>query len=310
MIGDIHGYADELVQLLEMLGYTETGGCFRNPTHRVVFCGDFIDRGPQIRDTVNIVRNMVRYESAYAAMGNHEFNAIAYHTRHPEQPDNWCRPHSVRNTIQHQATLDQLNEQELSETLDWFRELPIAVDLGVVRVVHACWDVSQISLLEKALSEKDRFNASFVAEAADPNHPVGEAIERVLKGPEVLLPDGMTVTDREGQTRRRVRVRWFDSPDEHSLGSYVFPDVPGLRNLPVPTKAGSNPYPSDAPPLFIGHYWLNDGQELMLRPNLACLDLSVAKQGMLCAYRFNGESVLNRNSFFKVPARDNAFYES
>jgi hypothetical protein len=243
-------------------------------------------------------------------MGNHEFNAIAYHTPHPDQPGNWCRPHSIRNTKQHQATLDQFNDQELSETLDWFRELPIAVDLGEIRVVHACWDVSQIALLENALLEGDRFNAPFVAEAADPNHPFGEAIERVLKGPEVLLPDGVTVTDREGHVRRRVRIRWFDSPNGHSLGSYAFPDVPWLRNVPVPTAASSNPYPSDAPPLFIGHYWLHGGHELILRPNLACLDLSVAKQGMLCAYRFNGETVLNRNSFVKVPARDNSVHES
>ena len=304
MIGDIHGYADELVQLLEMLGYTETRGCFRHQTRRAVFCGDLIDRGPQIRDTVKIIRNMVRHESACAVMGNHEFNAIAYHTPHPYQPGRWCRAHSIRNTKQHQATLEQFSDQELSEILDWFRELPIAIDLGDVRVVHACWDMSQIAILENAQPAGDRFNAAFVAEAVDPMHPFGKAIERVLKGPEVLLPGSMTVTDREGHARRRVRVRWFDSPDEHSLGSYIFPDVPGLRDVPVPNVAASVPYSSDAPPLFIGHYWLRNDDQLIMRPNLACVDLSVAKQGMLCAYRFNGETVLNRKSFVKIPARD------
>ena len=59
-IGDIHGHYDELVVLLKKLGYEERGGAFRYPgdERTVVFLGDYIDRGSQVRETVNLVRAM------------------------------------------------------------------------------------------------------------------------------------------------------------------------------------------------------------------------------------------------------------
>ena len=56
LIGDIHGYADELVQLLETLGYKKVNGVYRHPDRKVIFLGDFIDRGPKIRQVLEIVR--------------------------------------------------------------------------------------------------------------------------------------------------------------------------------------------------------------------------------------------------------------
>ena len=84
IIGDIHGHADELVTLLGRLGYTEQQSCFRHPSRKVIFCGDFVDRGPHIPDVVRIARAMVEQDAALAVMGNHEFNALAFHTPHPE----------------------------------------------------------------------------------------------------------------------------------------------------------------------------------------------------------------------------------
>ena len=77
LIGDIHGHAAELVQLLETLGYSRRGGLYRHPERRIIFLGDFIDRGPQIRQVLEIVRPMIESESALAVMGNHELNALA-----------------------------------------------------------------------------------------------------------------------------------------------------------------------------------------------------------------------------------------
>ena len=44
LIGDIHGHADELVQLLELLDYEKAQGSYRHPDRKVIFLGDFIDR--------------------------------------------------------------------------------------------------------------------------------------------------------------------------------------------------------------------------------------------------------------------------
>src|SRR5450755_4728330 len=125
LIGDIHGHADELVQLLEALGYQKAQGAYRHPERKVIFLGDFIDRGPKIRQVLEIVRPMIEGGHALAVMGNHELNALAYHTEDPDSPGKYLRLHSSKNEEQHQQTLEQLNNpQELRSYLDWFRTLP------------------------------------------------------------------------------------------------------------------------------------------------------------------------------------------
>ena len=100
VIGDVHGHAAELTILLKRMGYQETNGVLRHPEgRRVVFLGDFIDRGPEIRRTLEIVRGMVEAGSALVVMGNHELNALHYTTPDPvlreeDGGPKWLRSHS------------------------------------------------------------------------------------------------------------------------------------------------------------------------------------------------------------------------
>lgn len=81
VIGDIHGHADELDGLLSTLGYERRNGCHAHPEGRTVFfLGDYIDRGPKIREVLHTVRAMVEGGSALAILGNHEINALRFHT--------------------------------------------------------------------------------------------------------------------------------------------------------------------------------------------------------------------------------------
>jgi hypothetical protein len=76
IIGDIHGHSDTLEVLLRKLGYVRKFGVYQHPDKRqVAFVGDFIDRGPKIREALHIVRAMVLSGNAIAVMGNHESNA-------------------------------------------------------------------------------------------------------------------------------------------------------------------------------------------------------------------------------------------
>jgi hypothetical protein len=71
------------------------------------------------------------------------------------------------------------------------------------------------------------------------------------------------------------------------------------RKLPAePVDAAVSPgYPHSAPPVFIGHYWLNGTPQPAAR-NVACVDYSVAKKGgKLVAYRWDGETVLSADKF-------------
>ena len=106
VIPDIHGQVHKLTARLLSLGYSKRGGAWRHtdPQRMCLFLGDFIDRGPANGAVIDIVRRMVDAGTALAIMGNHELNAIHFHTQDPEigMP---LRPHSQKNTIQHAAFL-------------------------------------------------------------------------------------------------------------------------------------------------------------------------------------------------------------
>ncbi len=81
IIGDVHGCAAELMQLLEKLGYgvrlAGNGADRRALTQapgrrRAVFVGDFVDRGPASPDVMRIVMAMVAQGQALAVIGNHD----------------------------------------------------------------------------------------------------------------------------------------------------------------------------------------------------------------------------------------------
>lgn len=87
IIGDVHGCASELEQLLELLGYESVTA--ENPSvvsgertyrhsqgRRVVFVGDLVDRGPRILDVVRIAAGMIRFGSALCVPGNHDVKLL------------------------------------------------------------------------------------------------------------------------------------------------------------------------------------------------------------------------------------------
>ena len=99
IIGDIHGHADALVTLLRKLGYREQQRAWKHPGRTAIFVGDFIDRGPGQLETVNLVRSMVEAGAALAVMGNHEFNAIAWNTPHPDLAGEYLRRRNAKNHV-------------------------------------------------------------------------------------------------------------------------------------------------------------------------------------------------------------------
>lgn len=70
VIGDVHGCADELEELLERLPLTESS--------RIVFVGDYIDRGPSSRRVVEQVIELSQRHHVHALMGNHESSLIEF----------------------------------------------------------------------------------------------------------------------------------------------------------------------------------------------------------------------------------------
>lgn len=297
LIGDIHGYASKLEALLAKLGYVRYGLGWRPPDgHMAVFVGDLIDRGPQQRRVLEIVRSMVKEGFAHAILGNHEFNAIGFALKDPENPDRHLRPRSDKKRLQHAEFLRQVGEDsELHhELVNWFRELPPALDLGGLRVVHAWWHQPYVDLIQERLDGRP-MSDEFIVAACRKGSPEWVAMEGLSKGLELELPEGCSFFDHSGVERREARARWWMEDPRH----YRDVAIVGGESHRIPEHPLPDDYlgrPVDDVPVFIGHYWMS-GEPSVMSPKVACLDWGAAKDGPLVAYRWKGEQVLDDRNF-------------
>lgn len=86
IIGDVHGCYDELLELLELLGYVhasddgkseEPDDVWRHPAgRRVIFVGDLVDRGPGVTQVVRLAMRMMAAGQAFWAPGNHDIKLM------------------------------------------------------------------------------------------------------------------------------------------------------------------------------------------------------------------------------------------
>lgn len=301
LIGDIHGCAHSLEHLLDSLGYRLHGGVWRHPRRMALFLGDIIDRGPRIREALHLVHAMVETGQAHCLMGNHEFNALGWHTPLASVPGAYVRPHTSRHGRQLQETLEQFAQHpdELREFLAWFAGLPLFLDAQRFRVVHACWDDAVIATLRQHYPA-GRVDAAFWQAAGEPGSFAARACSRLLCGTDMRLPDGLTLTGDDGYTRAHFRTKfWADAP--HTYGDIVFqPDALPEHVARTPLTAQQKDqllrYGAEQPLLFIGHYWRR-GRPAPIRPNLACLDYSAVMYGKLVAYRLDQETRLDAQKF-------------
>ncbi|MDF2641950.1 MAG: ser/threonine protein phosphatase [Pseudomonas sp.] len=305
LIGDVHGCAHTLEHLLERLGYRLQRGVWRHPQRIAIFLGDIIDRGPGIRRALHIVRDMVEAGHAHCIMGNHEFNALGWVTPAlPGTGQEYVREHSPRHSRLIGETLAQFEQypDEWKEFVDWFYELPLFMDAGRFRVVHACWDPTLIEPMRRQYPN-GCIDAPFIQESAVPGSFASGVFNRLLRGTDMRLPHGMTLTGGDGLTRQYFRTKfWEDNPQTY--GDIVFQPDPlpeGVAKTPLSTseKDALLRYGVDEPLLFVGHYW-RSGTPAAIRPNLACLDYSAVLCGKLVAYRLDQETRIDPDKFVWV----------
>lgn len=301
IIGDVHGCADALMRLLEKLGYRQVHGVYRHPERKVIFLGDIIDRGPQIREALQLVRSMVDAEQAQMVLGNHECNALAYFTR---ADGHYLREHSERNTRQLAETRAQFaQEPELWQSyLDWFLTLPLFLEFAEFRVVHACWDAKLIAQHREHYGE-GYINRAFLLAAAEPGTLEARVKQRLTCGVDLPLPEGLSIFSRDGYQRESFRIKFWVA-DARTYGDLLFQPDPlpsefAQRTISQEHREKMVLYGVEQRPLFIGHYWLT-GSPKAIAPNIACLDYSAVKSGRMVAYRFDGETQLSQKKFVWV----------
>lgn len=303
LIGDIHGHAVELEALLKKLGYKSHGGDYRHDEGRtVIFLGDYIDRGPKIKQTLALVHGMVEAGNAVALMGNHEYNALCFN--YEERKGGHVREHSIKNILQHVETLRQFKGDQLAydSTIEWFKTLPLYHESDEFRAVHACWDEGCIKLLRKHL-KNGRLTEPLIRRSADEDDPIHEAVKVTLTGREIKLPKPLVITDKDGHERSEMRIKWWVDPVGATYHSLGFPRPKQAPKEPIRPKLlkAATRYPDNGKPVFFGHYWLQGAPKLQNR-NVCCLDYSVARKGQLLAYRFDGERKLNKKNLVPVKA--------
>ncbi|MCX7622410.1 MAG: AAA family ATPase [Thermomicrobium sp.] len=141
IIGDVHGCFDELVELLERLGYQvaeqrSRGGQVQyqlaHPEGRqLLFVGDLADRGPKIVPVLRLAMAACSRGRAAAVLGNHDRKLLRY-----------LEGHNVRIAHGFEVTVEQLageSEDFKLRLRNFLRRLPhhLVLDGGRLVVAHA-----------------------------------------------------------------------------------------------------------------------------------------------------------------------------
>ena len=149
VIGDIHGCYDELVLLLEKLGYVAdgSGGMSHPEGRKAVFLGDFCDRGPRNVDVLKLAMNMVNSGNAMSVCGNHDTKLFRY-----------LRGNNVQITHGLEVTVTELEKEslEFKEQAKLFLDKLVShyvLDDGNLVVAHAGIKQSYIGRGSMAVKE-------------------------------------------------------------------------------------------------------------------------------------------------------------
>jgi protein phosphatase len=140
IIGDVHGCATELEELLTALGYAVAWGeasgertvVVTPPAGRkAVFLGDLVDRGPNAPDALRIAMSMVAAGTGYCIQGNHE-----------RKFGRWLEgrkvtiAHGLQETIDQYEAADRGFKETVRSFLDDLRS-HLWLDGGRLAVAHA-----------------------------------------------------------------------------------------------------------------------------------------------------------------------------
>ena len=114
-IGDVHGCYNELKELISTL---ETEGEYKKGIDKLVFLGDYIDRGDNSRLVIEFIQNLQKNnDNVIALMGNHEDMLLSYLDG---DGDDWL-------WNGHRSTMDSYKgfDNQFKKDVQWIRTLPL-----------------------------------------------------------------------------------------------------------------------------------------------------------------------------------------
>jgi serine/threonine protein phosphatase 1 len=130
IIGDVHGCLERLHNLISSLES-------RGPITRIVFLGDYYDRGPHTRETIDYLLALSKKYDCIFLRGNHDdiicsILGLPYYsnceywvdkkTFTPEFAFNWFRSHGLESTLRSYDVFDKLSEDNVTHNVNLFRK--------------------------------------------------------------------------------------------------------------------------------------------------------------------------------------------
>ena len=120
-IGDVHGELDKLNSLLEYIQHYLNGTCSQHDLS-YVFLGDYIDRGPDSKGVIDVVRRMQQEGNTIALLGNHE-DMMLQALRDARYQSDWHQSygHITMNSFKENSRVWDTPK----EYIDWMNSLPL-----------------------------------------------------------------------------------------------------------------------------------------------------------------------------------------
>lgn len=149
-IGDIHGCYDDLVDIITAL---EEDGKYNKETDKLVFLGDYIDRGNDSNKVIAYIRELQKNnKNVIALMGNHEDMCIDYF-KTDYKDATWFRNGGYQTIKSYNGDYNQL-----AKDMYWMQHLPLYYEDDNCVYVHAGIDVT------KSMNEQSRHCLLWVRE--------------------------------------------------------------------------------------------------------------------------------------------------
>jgi RNA ligase len=120
IVGDIHGCAEELSQMLDEELH------FNRQEDVLISVGDLVDRGPKVKETLELVMSLPRF---FSVVGNHDDMCLR-----------WAFGKNVKIGNGLQATIDAFGGKMPPNVQDFLRGLPMVLRVPSGYVVHAGFD--------------------------------------------------------------------------------------------------------------------------------------------------------------------------
>ena len=155
IIGDIHGCYEELLELLEVLGYKNKGSQWVHPDKRkLVFIGDLMDRGPSSLKVIELVYQLVTKDKiAKYIPGNHCDKLYRYFLG-----NNVKIQHGLETTVEEYEALNKKEQVAIrNKMIRLYEQAPLYLEIPEVNVV-----IAHAGIKESLIGRYDKKVKTFV----------------------------------------------------------------------------------------------------------------------------------------------------